>query len=70
KIAGELHDRIVQNLNLAKLRLGEIQEIISHNNLNCPINEINGLISQTIEDIRSLIFEISPPILQELGFNA
>jgi signal transduction histidine kinase len=34
------------------------------------VNEIKGLVAQTIRDTRSLTFELSPPVLYELGLVA
>jgi PAS domain S-box-containing protein len=69
RIAAELHDHIAQNLAISKIKL----ESLTGNaepDLVKSLNEVNGLISQTIEATRSLTFEISPPVLYELGFEA
>lgn len=67
RIACELHDRIGQSLALAAVHLAQLLE-------NCPgeekRNELSALrtiIGQAIEDTRTLIFEISPPVLHEFG---
>jgi len=70
KIAGELHDRIGPSLSLVKIKLGELREDSFSTESDQIISHIEQLISQTIQDTRTLIFEISPPILQELGFTA
>jgi signal transduction histidine kinase len=69
-IATELHDRIGQALALSGLKLEELRGNLSSPCCSQSLDEIKGLIEQTIQDTRSLIFEISPPILHELGFDA
>jgi len=68
RIAGELHDRIGQALALAKIRLGHVRRARIPARARGHIEQIHELIEQTITDARSLIFELSPPILYELGF--
>jgi len=69
RIANDLHDHIGQTLALSKIKLGELRESVSPS-LVRPLGEIHGLIEQTIQYTRSLTFELSPPILYELGFEA
>jgi signal transduction histidine kinase len=70
RIATELHDRIGQSLAIAKIKLGELQETKSSTNSEKALDEIRQFISQTIQDTRSLTFELSPPVLYELGLEA
>jgi PAS domain S-box-containing protein len=69
RIAAELHDHIAQNLAISKIKLESLADN-AEPDLVKSLNEVNGLISQTIEATRSLTFEISPPVLYELGFEA
>ena len=69
RIAAELHDHIAQNLAISKIKLESLTDN-AEPGLVKSLNEVNGLISQTIEATRSLTFEISPPVLYELGFEA
>jgi PAS domain S-box-containing protein len=68
RIAAELHDHIAQNLAISKIKLESLADN-AEPDLFKSLNEVNGLISQTIEATRSLTFEISPPVLYELGFE-
>lgn len=70
KIAGELHDRIGPALSMIKIKLGELREDYFSTGSSEIVDQIGQLITQTIQDTRTLIFEISPPILHELGFAA
>jgi signal transduction histidine kinase len=68
RISGELHDNISQNLALSKIKLSALSE-------SCPeiakdLNETRELIDETIKFTRSLTFELSPPILYELGLES
>ena len=61
RIATNLHDRIGQSLAFAKLKLaGLAQE-------KAELKPVQDLIEQAIVDTRSLTFELSPPVLYELG---
>jgi PAS domain S-box-containing protein len=69
RIASDLHDHIGQNLALSKIKLGALRESVSPS-LGKSLSEIHGLIEQAIQYTRSLTFELSPPILYEVGFEA
>ena len=68
RLAGELHDRIGQALAIAKMRLGSLRANAS-GELLPMVDEIRLLIDTTIQETRTLTFELSPPILHELGFE-
>jgi len=69
RIAIDLHDHISQTLALCKIKLGILQESAS-SNLTKPLEEIRNIVEQSIQYTRSLTFELSPPILYELGFES
>lgn len=69
RIASELHDQIGQALAMAKIKLGSLRETCSPGPLSASLDEIWRLVDQTIHDTRSLTFQLSPPILYELGFE-
>ncbi len=70
QMATNVHDRIGQTLAISKIKLESVRESVSSQELSKSLKEISGLISQTIESTRSLTFELSPPVLYELGFEA
>ena len=70
RIATDLHDHIGQNLAFSKMKLGALREAVRGTSLLDPLEEVYALVVQTIEDTRSLVFELSPPVLYELGFEA
>jgi len=70
RLATDLHDQVGQILALAQIKLGAIRESTTATQLAEPMDEIRRLIDQTIQYTRSLTFELSPPILYDLGFDA
>ncbi len=70
RLATDLHDHVGQILALAQIKLGAIRESASTTQLVEPMDEVRRLIEQTIQYTRSLTFELSPPILYDLGFAA
>lgn len=71
RIATELHDHIGQNLAVTKIKLGGLRETLASNKADAKaLDDVRGLIEQTLQDTRSLTFELSPPVLYELGLEA
>jgi len=70
RIASELHDGTVQRLVLARMGLSKLQASLDDQTLLRQLEDINGLLSSSLKETRSLIFEISPPVLYELGLPA
>ncbi|MCD6302423.1 MAG: PAS domain-containing protein, partial [Anaerolineae bacterium] len=70
RIALWLHDQIGQTLAISRIKLGSLQESLPSTESCEVINEVRLLIEQTIQSVRSLTFELSPPILYELGLEA
>ena len=70
RIATELHDQIGQSLVFSKLKLDELQQSATSSELTKALNEICNNIVQVIQDTRTLTFDLSSPILNELGFEA
>jgi len=70
RIATELHDGIAQSLALAKIRLAAVQEELSSHDLAGILAEVRNQIENTIQCTRSLTFDLSPPVLYDLGLNA
>ena len=69
-IATDLHDQIGQTLSVIKMKLFEVQERCVDPDLGEPLAEAMELLKQTIRETRSLTFELSPPMLYELGLEA
>ncbi len=69
-IASVLQDGVVQTLVALKMKFEELQGLISFEHLSGPVTlaELEDLINLSIQQARSLIAELSPPILYRLGF--
>jgi PAS domain S-box-containing protein len=68
RIATDLHDRIIQTLVYANMKLGELRKFASGAGVPETAEEVGRYVQQTIHDLRTLTFELSPPVLYELGF--
>ena len=69
-IAQNLHDQIGQSLAIAKMKLGVLKKASLPGEITEAIDDIYNLIVQSTQDTRSLIVELRPPVLYELGFEA
>lgn len=70
RLAQQLHDRIGQYLATIKIKLGIVGGLIAGGEAAGILADIRQLVSQTIDDTRTLIFHISPPLLYEFGLPA
>jgi signal transduction histidine kinase len=69
-IATDLHDHIGQALAVMRMKLVQLQGNAVFSGLDGSIAEILSLLEKTIAYTRTLTFEISPPILYQLGVRA
>jgi signal transduction histidine kinase len=69
-IAADLHDHIGQALAFVKMNISVFRGNAIFCGFETNINEITTLLDQTIRYIRDMTFEISPPVLYELGLEA
>lgn len=70
RIALGLHDDIGQVLALAKLKTGELLESLSAGRNLGLLENIRDLLDQATQATRSATFELSSPILHELGLES
>lgn len=70
RFAVALHDAIGQTLAMVKLRLDMLKGSLPPASGGDDLAEIAGLIEKAIASTRSLTFELSPPILYEIGLEA
>jgi len=68
-ISEDLHDRIGQALTVIKMKLEELSEPQVDIDSRSVLNETREILDNAIQDTRTLTFEISPPLLYELGFE-
>jgi signal transduction histidine kinase len=70
EIAADLHDHIIQEFAFIKLRIEQFRGDAVFCGFERNLDEIVRLLEGTIRHARQLTFEISPPILYELGLPA
>lgn len=69
QIALHLHDHIGQTLAVLRLRLDVLRAQVGEGAARATVDDLAALVGQVIGDVRSLTYEISPPILHELGLG-
>jgi PAS domain S-box-containing protein len=69
-LATELHDQIGQTLAVAKMKLGALGKLVNCNECHALVADLGRLLDQTIAGTRSLTFQLSPPLLHEMGFES
>ncbi len=70
RMATVLHDSIGQTLAFCKMKLGTLRGFPGLPAADSTLCEISDLLEEAIRNTRSLTFELSPPVLHELGFKA
>jgi signal transduction histidine kinase len=68
RIAHELHDGIVQDLYFVQLGLRKISEE-SAENINAMLQPIKSQLENTTEELRRIIYDLKPKILDEMGLE-
>ncbi|MCL5028474.1 MAG: histidine kinase [Bacteroidetes bacterium] len=70
RIAGELHDGIGQDLLLLKMDLfNNYKSIIERQGKHTLFKETIDLLERTILELRIILFNLKPPILEEMGLG-
>lgn len=70
RIAAQLHDQVAQMLTLCSIKLSSLALLPSEKELFREIDQIKIRLDEIIESTRTLIFQLSPPILYEVGLEA
>lgn len=66
RIASELHDGAIQNLGLARIMFGSLTKSGGLGD-NQQAQKIRKLLEQCVRELRTLLSELSPPALYDLG---
>ena len=69
RIATELHDHISQYLAVSMMKLDELLQVSDSVEKQKIIEQINLWLNHAMEESHSLTFDLSSPILHELGFE-
>ncbi len=70
RIASQLHDNLGQILTLMKMKLGELADVTDDDCAEPILNKLHELVTEATGFTRSMQFDLSPPILYELGLEA
>lgn len=70
RIAADLHDVIGQGLIALSLQMAALKANDSLEDVREKIGELEEQVSRIVQETRGLTFEISPPVLYELGLSA
>ncbi len=69
RLATVLHDHVGQSLVFSKIKLDQMRKSESAGELTEALNDVSRRLGQVIQDTRTLTFDLSDPILYELGFE-
>lgn len=69
-IATGLHEQIGQNLSVIKLKLGALMLSAESPEAKEQLKYLDELLAATLKETRTLTFELSPPILYDIGLEA
>jgi len=69
QIASYLHDNIGHALAMARIKLDSLRSMVSTPDVANFLDDATDIIKAAIQEVRSLTFELSPPVLHELGFE-
>jgi PAS domain S-box-containing protein len=70
RIASGLHDSVCQTLVGAGLELAALQMGVADEALRSSLGDLTRLVNHAADEVRSLTFEISPPLLYDVGLAA
>ncbi len=69
-IATGLHDRIVQPLVFAKMKLDELESSTTSTDSGKHLEEISNMLDKVIEETQTLTYDLGSPTLYELGLES
>ncbi|MFP3870482.1 MAG: PAS domain S-box protein [Syntrophobacteria bacterium] len=70
RLATDLHDSIAQALAISKLKLDVLCSEPLTDTASRELREVRDYIARAVQQTQSLTFELSPPVLYELGLEA
>jgi len=70
KLAIDLHDGLGQLLTVASIKLGMLRESIQDSALAPRLREVEAVIAEADQRASSLSFQLSPPVLHDVGLVA
>ena len=70
RIAADLHDHVGQSLAFARIQLAAARKAPSETRRNTSLDSASQTLRETIQATRNLVFELSSPLLNEIGLEA
>ena len=67
EIAANIHDHLSQSLVISKMRITELEKKTELKNIQKDLEFIKSHISNALENSRTITYELSPPVLYQLG---
>ena len=69
RIAADLHDRVGQTLAASRMKIEDLRQA-DEEERQTLLHDIDGLLERTMEELRTLVFDLSPPELHYYGLVA
>ena len=69
ELADRLHDSVAPLLTISTMRLGRLKESVTSDGWAAEIEDIGKLLDEAIRTVRSVTYELCPPVLHELGLR-
>ena len=70
RIAADLHDQIGQTLALSLMKVSSLRSQAPTAEMSKALDDVHGLVKAALSDAKSLMFELSPPVLHQFGLGA
>jgi PAS domain S-box-containing protein len=70
RIAAELHDHIGQNLAFSRIQVARAKKYAPEGKAATILDELSQSLIHTIRETKELIFDLSSPLLHEIGLSA
>ncbi|MFW6180156.1 MAG: PAS domain-containing sensor histidine kinase [Spirochaetota bacterium] len=70
QLAGNIHDTVGQLLGLVQIKLDMLRGEGLHGDAEDLVDELKIIVESAIEQTRNLTYELSPPVLRQLGLDA
>jgi signal transduction histidine kinase len=70
RLSSYLHSNVCQSLGVAKMKLDSLVKSVSSSNSRSRLEEVTQIIQSTIGEVRSVMADLSPAVLHELGVEA
>ncbi len=70
QIAAELHENLGQLLATAKMKIAPMRTMESGAQMESGLSEVQGLVEEALQQTRSITYQVSSPILYQLGLEA